>query len=189
MKKALIALAVTVSLIAVIIGALVIAEFRAKAELESKATDFLDGCGVEASSIDVHGRPYLLTAAKGLAELTIVTLDPADGTNSDQLYVHRLHDGHADRLTRFITVDYPVDGAEPVLNPDGSLTEAATIDGKKVTFDAQASGKGEKQHLRVSADGAEFEDIDMPQPIEVRTVAAGDDGIVVEVEYTSSDCR
>ncbi|WP_166973081.1 hypothetical protein [Brevibacterium atlanticum] len=52
-----------------------------------------------------------------------------------------------------------------MLNPDGSLTEVATIDGD------------------------EFEHFDMPQPTEVRTVAAGDDGVVVEVEYASSDCR
>lgn len=189
MKKALIVFAATATLIAVIIGALVIAEFRAKADLESKVSGFLDGCGIAASSIDVHGRPYLLTAAEGLAEMTIITLDPADGTNSDQLYVHRLHDGRADRFTRFITVDYPADGAEPVLNPDGSLTEVATIDGKKVTFDAKTSDDNGAQTLHILADGDEFERIDMPQPTEVRTVAAGDDGVLVEVEYTSSDCR
>lgn len=42
MKKAIIALVVTCSLIAGVIGVAVVAEFRAKAELESQVTAYLD---------------------------------------------------------------------------------------------------------------------------------------------------
>jgi hypothetical protein len=97
----------------------------------------LNGCGITPDTIDVHGRPYLLYAAQHTADLSYVDLEPAKGTNKDQVLVHHLVDGHADRLTRFITVDYPSGQVSPVKNPDGSYTEAATIDGEEVTFSAR----------------------------------------------------
>lgn len=185
MKKALIALAVVRSLIAVVIGGLLIGERKAQSDLEGQVTDFLDECGVKPKSIDVHGRPYLLYAAKGEADLTYVDLAPAAGTNSDQLLVHRLSHGKAERLTRFITFDYPSGGATPILREDGSYSEFATMNGKKVKFSAKADGS----RLRVFADGRPAGETKLPQNVEVKGLSALDTGIGVEVEYSSPDCR
>ncbi|WP_181275905.1 hypothetical protein [Brevibacterium oceani] len=185
MKKALIALAVVCSLLAVIISGLLIGEQKAKSDLEGQVGEFLDECGVTATSIDVHGRPYLLYAAKGDADLTYADLDPVDGTNKDQLLIHRLSHGTADRLTRFITFDYPSAGATPVLNDDGSYSEFATIKGKKVTFSAQA----DDTKLQVFADGRPAGELKLPQSAEVKGVSAQEVGIGVEIEYSSSSCR
>lgn len=200
MKKALISLTATVVILLAIIGSLVIAENRAKVALESDVSDYLRACDIEPNVIDVHGRPYLLYAAKHTADLTYVDVDPAAGTNKDQLLVHRLVDGHAGRLTRFITFDYPSSDATPVKNPDDSYTEVATIDGEDVTFsattDADRTGStprdGDRPHgsrLDVLADGRKLSELSLPQPAEVENVSAGEDGVIVEVEYADVDCR
>lgn len=200
MKKALISLTATVVILLAIIGSLVIAENRAKVALESDVSDYLRACDIEPNAIDVHGRPYLLYAAKHTADLTYVDVDPAAGTNKDQLLVHRLVDGHTDRLTRFITVDYPSSDATPVKNPDDSYTEVATIDGEDVTFsatiDADRTGStrtdGDRTHgsrLDVFADDRQLSELSLPQPAEVENVSAGEDGVIVEVEYADVDCR
>ncbi|WP_432789304.1 hypothetical protein QYM46_13310 [Brevibacterium sp. K11IcPPYGO002] len=185
MKKALISLAAVVATIAAIIGGLLIGENRAKAVLEADVADYLDGCVITPDTIDVHGRPYLLYAAQHTADLSYVDLDPAKGTNKDQVLVHHLVDGHADRLTRFITFDYPSGQVRPVKNPDDSYTEVATIDGKKVTFSARTEGN----RLDVLGNGRSLTDRALPQEAEVRNVSAGDDGVVVEVEYADTACR
>lgn len=185
MKKALISLAAVVVIILAIIGGLVIGEQRAKVALESDVADYLHGCDIDPEVIDVHGRPYLLFAAKHTADLSYVDITPEDGTNKDQILVHHLVDGHADRLTRFITFDYPSGQVTPVKNPDDSFTEAATIDGEKVGFSARTAGN----RLDVLANGHRLTDVALPQAAEVKNVAAGDDGIMVEVEYAATDCR
>ncbi len=185
MKKALIALGTIVIILIALIGGLIVAENRAKVALEADVADYLDGCAITPDTIDVHGRPYLLYAAQHTADLSYVDLDPAKGTNKDQILVHRLVDGHADRLTRFITFDYPSGQVRPVKNPDDSYTEVATIDGKRVTFSARAEGN----RLDVLADERFLTDRALPQAAEVRNVSAGDDGVVVEVEYADTDCR
>lgn len=185
MKKVIIALVVACSLIAGAIGVVVIAESRAGAELESRVTAFLDDCGTAPSSIDVRGRPYILSAAQGHVDLTYVDLAPAAGTNKDQLLVHRLVDGEADRLTRFVTFDYPSSDATPDPNPDGSYSEVATLDDRKVTFSAAT----DDTTVQMLADGRPAGEIDLPQRASVRGVAATDQGVLVEVEYASSSCR
>lgn len=184
MKKAIIALVVTCSLIAGVIGVAVVAEFRAKAELESQVTAYLDDCGVEPTSIEVHGRPYRIYAAQDRADLTYVDTTPATGTNKDQLLVHRLVDGEADRLTRFITFDYP-SAATPIKNSDGSFSDSVTIGGTTVTFSAESDAAA----VRMFADGREAGEVSLSQSASVRNVSATDDGVVVELEYASSSCR
>src|SRR5699024_444321 len=97
MKKTLIALAVCCSLITVAVVGIVAAELQAKAELESQVTAYLDECGIEASSIEVHGRPYLIYAAQNRADLTYVDTTPAAGINNDQVPIHRHHEGRDER--------------------------------------------------------------------------------------------
>ena len=184
MKKTLIALAVCCSLITVAVVGIVAAELHAKAELESQVTAYLDECGIEASSIEVHGRPYLIYAAQNRADLTYVDTTPAAGINKDQLLIHRLIDGSADRLTRFITFDYP-SAATPIKNADGSFSDSATVGAAPMTFSAEA----DDAHLRMFADGRQAGEADLPQHAAVRDVSATDDGVVVEVEYASSSCR
>lgn len=185
MKKVIIALVVACSIIAGAIGAVVIAESRAGAELESRVTAFLDDCGTVPSSIDVRGRPYILSAAQGRVGLTYVDLSPVAGTNKDQLLVHRLVDGEADRLTRFVTFDYPSADASPVPHADGSYSDVASLNDRKVTFSAAIDDTA----VQVLADGRPSGEIDLPQHASVRGVAATDDGVLVEVEYASSSCR
>lgn len=184
MKKTLIALAVCCSLIIVAVIGIAAAELHAKTELESQVTAYLDECGIEASTIEVHGRPYLIYAAQDRADLTYVDTAPAAGANKDQLLIHRLVDGRADRLTRFITFDYPA-AATPIKNADGSFSDSATIGAAPVTFSAEAG----RTSVRMFADGQEAGRGDLLQPAMVRDVSATDDGVVVEVEYASSSCR
>src|SRR5699024_10661260 len=107
MKKTLIALAVCCSLITVAVVGIVAAALHAKAELDSQVTAYLDERGIEAPSTEVPRPPYLIYAAQNSADLAYVDTTPAPGINTDQLLIHRLIDGSADRLTRFITFDYP----------------------------------------------------------------------------------
>lgn len=189
MKKALIALGTIVIILIALIGGLVVAEHRAKVALEADVADYLDGCSITPDAIDVHGRPYLLYAAQHTADLSYVDLEPAKGTNKDQVLVHHLVDGHADRLTRFITVDYPSGQVSPVKNPDGSYTEAATIDGEEVTFSARADHVDDGTRLEVLANGRQHSSMTLPRTAEVRAVSAGDDGVIVEIEYAHPNCR
>lgn len=184
MKKTLIAITVICSIIVLIIGALVAVELRSKAELQAKVSDFLGECDIYPLSVDVHGRPYMLYGAQGRADLTYVDLSPADGANKDQLLVHRLTDAGADRLTRFITVDYPSPDAQPVLGEDGAYTDTATIGGKHVSFSATATSDG----IRVFADSEPTATLAVPADVTVKGVSAGDDGVIVEVEYVSPSC-
>ncbi|AMT94552.1 hypothetical protein A2T55_12905 [Brevibacterium linens] len=189
MKKALIALGTIVIILIALIGGFVVAEQRAKVALEADVADYLDGCSITPDAIDVHGRPYLLYAAQHTADLSYVDLEPAKGTNKDQVLVHHLVDGHADRLTRFISVDYPSGQVSPVKNPDGSYTEAATIDGEEVTFSARADHVDDGTHLDVLANGRQHSSMTIPRTAEVRAVSAGDDGVIVEIEYAHPNCR
>lgn len=184
MKKTLIALAVCCSLITVAVGGIVAAELHAEAELESQVTAYLDECGIEASAIEVHGRPFLIYAAQHRADLTYVETAPAAGVNKDQLLIHRLVDGEADRLTRFITFDYP-SAAAPIKNADGSFSDSATVGAAPMTFSAEA----DDTDLRMLADGRQVGEADLAEHAAVRDVSATDDGVVVEVEYASSSCR
>src|SRR5699024_1102584 len=184
MKKTLIALAVCCSLITAAVVGVAVAEFRAEAELESQVTDYLDECGIDASSIDVHGRPYLIYAAQHRADLTYVDTAPAADANRDQLLIHRLVDGSADRLTRFITFDYPAE-ATPIKNADGPSPDSATVAAAPLPFAAEA----DDAHLRLFADARPAAEADLPQDAAVSDVSATDDGVVVEVEYASGGCR
>lgn len=188
MKKALIALGTLAIILIALLGGLVIAEKRAKVALEADVADYLNGCGITPDTIDVHGRPYLLYAAQHTADLSYVDLEPSKGTNKDQVLVHHLVDGHADRLTRFITVDYPSGQVSPVKNPDDSYTEAATIDGEKVTFSARTDNGDGGIRLDVLANGQQHSSMTLPRTAEVRAVSAGEDGVIVEIEYADANC-
>ena len=76
MKKVIIALTSVLTALAVGIGALFFWEYRSKAQLEAQVEDYLGGCDVTASGIEVHGRPYILSAMAERAELTYVDLAP-----------------------------------------------------------------------------------------------------------------
>lgn len=135
------------------------------------------------------------TLAIILIDLSYVDLESAKGTNKDQVLVHHLVDGHADRLTRFITVDYPSGRVSPVKNPDDSYTEAATIDGEEVTFSVRTDNGDTRTdrgdtgtRLEVLANGQQHSSMTLPQTAEVRAVSAGDDGVIVEIEYADANC-
>lgn len=188
MKKALIALGTITVILIALIGGLIVAEQRAKVELEADVADYLDGCAITPDGIDVHGRPYLLYAAQHTADLSYVDLEPEEGSNKDQVLVHHLVDGHADRLTRFITVDYPSGQVSPVKNPDDSYTETATIDGEETTFSARTDNRDADTRLNVLANGQTHSSMTLPRAAEVRAVSAGDDGVIVEIEYADPNC-
>ena len=184
MKKAVIALASALCLIAAAIGALFVWEHQSKLSLEAQVEDFLDACGTDATAIDVHGRPYILYAMADSADLTYVDLRLQAGTNKDQLLVHRLSQGHADRLSRFVTFDHPDGDVDPIERADGSFTEAAMINGSTVTFSADTAG----DRLELFADGHRAGQIELDQDVTVKGAAVTDSGVVVELEYASPDC-
>lgn len=123
MKKAIIALASLLVIIAAAVGALFVWEHQSKLALEGQVEDSVD--------------------------LTYVDLELQDGTNKDQLLVHRLSNGEPESLTRFVTFDHPEGEVDPIEGTDGSFTDSAMTDGEKVTYSAHV-----KDHkLRLVADG------------------------------------
>lgn len=113
MKKAIIALASLLVIIAAAVGALFVWEHQSKLALEGQVEDSVD--------------------------LTYVDLELQDGTNKDQLLVHRLSNGEPESLTRFVTFDHP----------EGEVDPIERVDGEKVTYSADV-----KDHkLRLVADG------------------------------------
>lgn len=182
MKKALIALASALCLIAASIGALFVWEHQSKLALEAQVEGFLDACGNDATAIDVHGRPYILYAMRDSADLSYVDLRLQAGTNKDQLLVHQLSQGRANRLSRFVTFDHPDGDVDPIERPDGSFTEAAMINGSKVIFSAD-------DRLQLFADDHRAGQIELDQDVTVKSSAVTDSGVVVELEYASPDCR
>lgn len=113
MKKAIIALASLLVIIAAAVGALFVWEHQSKLALEGQVEDAVD--------------------------LTYVDLELQDGTNKDQLLVHRLSNGEPESLTRFVTFDHP----------EGEVDPIERVDGEKVTYSADV-----KDHkLRLVADG------------------------------------
>lgn len=184
MKKTVIALASVLCIIAAAIGALFVWEHQSKLTLEAQVADYLEACDTDASAIDVHGRPYILYALGDSVDLTYVDLGLQDGTNQDQLLVHRLSGGHADRLTRFVTFDHPAGDVDPIERANGSFTDSAMVDGSKVTFSAAVTDHS----LQVSGNGRPAGEIDIEQDVAVRGTAVTNTGVVVELEYDSPDC-
>ncbi|GAA0036178.1 MULTISPECIES: hypothetical protein [Brevibacterium] len=184
MKKALIALTAVLSAIAVAVGALFIWEYRSKAQLEAQVEDYLGECNVKSENIEVHGRPFILSAIEDKVDLTYVDLAPAPGTNKDQILIHRLSNGRADRLTRFITFDYPQGDVRPVTDADGAFTDKARLDGKEVTFTASMKGKT----LSAFGNKRSVGEVKLTTKAELLNVSATDKGIVAELEYPGNGC-
>ncbi|SDR74040.1 hypothetical protein SAMN04489751_0287 [Brevibacterium sandarakinum] len=183
MKKAIIALASLLVIIAAAVGALFVWEHQSKLALEGQVEDYLDERSIDASAIDVHGRPYILFAMRDSVDLTYVDLELQDGTNKDQLLVHRLSNGEPDRLTRFVTFDHPEGEVDPIERADGSFTESAMVDGTKVTYSADV-----KDHkLRLFADGHKTGEIAVEKGVSQNGAAVTDTGVVIGLDYDSPD--
>lgn len=183
MKKALIALVSVIGIIAVAVSGLFVWEQQSKRALESQVEDYLDDRGVESTGVDVHGRPSILYALQGSVDLSYVDLVLQGGTNKDQLLVHRLGDGRADRLTRFVTFDHPAGDVDPLERADGSFTDSAMVDGQKVSYTAEV-----KDHrVQLLADGHRSAAIAVEQSVTAYGAVVTDTGVVVELEYSSSD--
>lgn len=183
MKKALIALTSIICIIAAAIGGLAFWEHRSKLSLEAEVENYLHDAGIEATGIDVHGRPAIIFALQDSVDLTYVDLALQDGTNSDQFLLHRLRDGRPERLTRFVTFDHPSGEVDPIRRTDGSFTDSALVDGTKVTFTPKVTD----DHLELFADGAEAGTIDVGPGVTAEGAAVTDTGVVVELHYDSPD--
>ncbi|MCM1014103.1 hypothetical protein [Brevibacterium sp. XM4083] len=184
MKKVIITLTSILSVLAVGVGALFYWEYRSKAQLEAQVEDYLGTCDVKPSHLEVHGRPFILSAMAERAELTYVDVAPQPGMNKDQLLVRELADGKADRVTRFVTFDYPKAGAQPVEDADGAYTDKATIDGKTVKF----SGTAGDGRLEVFADGRSFGELPLRKNVTLTSVFANQSGVAAELEYAGPTC-
>ncbi|MCD1284451.1 MULTISPECIES: hypothetical protein [unclassified Brevibacterium] len=183
MKKVLIALTSIVCIIGAVVGGLAIWEHRSKISLEAEVEDYLDDVGIDATGIDVHGRPYIIFALQDSVDLTYVDLALQDGTNKDQLLLHRLSNGRPERLTRFVTFDHPSGEVDPIERADGSFTDSAMVDGSKVTFTAKVTD----DRLELFADGAEAGTIDVGPGVTAEGAAVTDTSVVVELGYDSPD--
>lgn len=184
MKKALIALTAVLSAIAVAVGALFFWEYRSKAQLEAQVEDYLGECRVKSESVEVHGRPFILSAIEDKVDLTYVDLAPAPGTNKDQILIHRLAGGRADRLTRFITFDYPQGDVRPITDADGAFTDQAHVNGKVTTFSGAMKGKT----LSAFGNRRSVGEVALTTKAELLGVSATDKGIVAELEYPGNGC-
>ncbi|MDN5635550.1 MAG: hypothetical protein L0G36_07895 [Brevibacterium sp.] len=136
MKKAIIALASLLVIIAAAVGALFVWEHQSKLALEGQVEDAVD--------------------------LTYVDLELQDGTNKDQLLVHRLSNGEPESLTRFVTFDHP----------EGEVGPIEGTDGEKVTYSAHV-----KDHkLRLVADGHKTGEIAVEKGVSQNGAAVTDTG-------------
>lgn len=136
MKKAIIALASLLVIIAAAVGALFVWEHQSKLALEGQVEDSVD--------------------------LTYVDLELQDGTNKDQLLVHRLSNGEPESLTRFVTFDHP----------EGEVDPIERVDGEKVTYSADV-----KDHkLRLVADGHKTGEIAVEKGVSQNGAAVTDTG-------------
>lgn len=136
MKKAIIALASLLVIIAAAVGALFVWEHQSKLALEGQVEDAVD--------------------------LTYVDLELQDGTNKDQLLVHRLSNGEPESLTRFVTFDHP----------EGEVDPIERVDGEKVTYSADV-----KDHkLRLVADGHKTGEIAVEKGVSQNGAAVTDTG-------------
>lgn len=185
MKKAIITLVSLLCIIAAAIGALFVWEHQSKLALEGQVEDYLDNCSIDASAIDVHGRPYILFAMRDSVDLTYVDLALQAGTNNDQLLVHRLSEGRSERLTRFVTFDHPEGDVDPIERANGSFTDSAMVDGERVTYSADVTD----HRLQLFAAGEEAGEIRVEQDVTIRGAAVTDTGVVVELEYAASACE
>lgn len=182
MKKAIIALTSIIGIIAIAIGGLFVWEHQSKLSLENQVEDYLDDQGVDSTGIDVHGRPYIIFAIQDSVDLTYVDLALQAGTNKDQLLVHRLSHGRADRLTRFVTFDHPAGDVDPNERADGSFTDSAMVNGTKVTYTSEVKDRT----LRLFADGQLAGEIEVEEGVSEYGAAVTKTGVVVELEYRSS---
>ncbi|MDN5656259.1 hypothetical protein [Brevibacterium sandarakinum] len=118
MKKAIIALASLLVIIAAAVGALFVWEHQSKLALEGQVEDSVD--------------------------LTYVDLELQDGTNKDQLLVHQLSNGEPESLTRFVTFDHPEGEVDPIERVDGEkVTYSADVKDHKLRLVADGHKTGE----------------------------------------------
>lgn len=118
MKKAIIALASLLVIIAAAVGALFVWEHQSKLALEGQVEDSVD--------------------------LTYVDLELQDGTNKDQLLVHQLSNGEPESLTRFVTFDHPEGEVGPIEGTDGEkVTYSAHVKDHKLRLVADGHKTGE----------------------------------------------
>ncbi|MDN5588490.1 MAG: hypothetical protein L0G69_18210 [Brevibacterium sp.] len=136
MKKAIIALASLLVIIAAAVGALFVWEHQSKLALEGQVEDAVD--------------------------LTYVDLELQDGTNKDQLLVHQLSNGEPESLTRFVTFDHPEGEVGPIEGTDGEkVTYSADVKDHKLRLVADGHKTGEiAVEKGVSQNGAAVTDTD-----------------------------
>lgn len=136
MKKAIIALASLLVIIAAAVGALFVWEHQSKLALEGQVEDSVD--------------------------LTYVDLELQDGTNKDQLLVHQLSNGEPESLTRFVTFDHPEGEVGPIEGTDGEkVTYSAHVKDHKLRLVADGHKTGEiAVEKGVSQNGAAVTDTD-----------------------------
>lgn len=185
MKKALLALSITFGLIIALVGGVLVWEHQSKLKLEAQVNDYLTNCDIQSTSIDVHGRPYIIFAMEDSADLTYVNLKQAEGIVQDQALIHRLTKGKADKMDRFTTFEFPSEDASPIENEDGSFSNKALVAGKEMTFNASIKGST----LRVTGNGKQIGEIKLDRDATISGVVANKQGVLVDMEYTSANCR
>ncbi|NHN57073.1 hypothetical protein G9U51_14980 [Calidifontibacter sp. DB0510] len=181
MRHLLIPLAVP----AIAVGGALGAESYAKSSLTTDLRSELARVAPDAkvSSVDLRGRPYLVSRADNTVSTAYVDVTPTGRIAERTLLVQnlRLEGGRIERLTNLVTVPY-ADGARatPVLTAEGAYTDRGTVDGRTVTYAARWEGG----RLTVSANRGPAPQpvtVQAPQGSRVVNVSATKTGVLVEL--------
>lgn len=135
------------------------------------------------SSMNVRGRPYVVSSLNGEVSTAYVELAPGRDARR-QLLVQELRpdEGKVGRSRMFVTLPY-ADGQQgkPQLTRNDAYTDRATVDGRTVTYRASVDGRT----LTVRGTGVDRLRTALPEGTSwsmVGTPAATERGVLVEVE-------
>lgn len=139
---------------ALLIGGVTAAETASAASLNKDLISRIEATlpGTEVTSVNLRGRPYLVSRNNDLVSTAYVDLRTGNERASTELLVQNLDldTNQAERVQVLLRFPYP-SPAEPVLNPDGSFTAAAVVGGEIVTYRAHFA----RGAVQVFAEGGE----------------------------------
>lgn len=135
------------------------------------------------SSMNVRGRPYVVSSLNGEVSTAYVELAPGRDVERTLLVQElRPEDREVGRSRLFVTVPYGDDDqGTPQLTRDRAYTDRAAVDGRTVTYRASIDGR----ELTVRDDGVDRMRTTLPEGTSWKVVgkpAAKELGVLVEVE-------
>lgn len=186
---------ITLTLVAVVVGGLVVAERTSHTYLESEFVTMVDSTfpNTRIDRTDVRGRPYLVSRSKRMISTAYAYLYPAVDGSYEVVLVQDLDltTGTAGRVRTFLTVPFPDGLPEPQIDttPDRSqalfgdelVTYRAELDGNRVTFSTAEHGTDDRFSPPAASVSTTLVDGSMPTDARITRVVPKVDGVLVEI--------